>query len=79
MLVYSGLITELKSGQIIVLSTHFPSVYSATSNQVIFYNKDTIRVALDFNLKPFINFSTSTHSIVTDSVTHYQNYSEVLL
>ena len=70
-LIFTGAITEFSNGTITASSTSAVEYEALSSAHVIFYNKDQIRVPLDFNLAPYKNFVTGKFNIVITSVTHY--------
>jgi len=78
-LVFDGSLTDIKDGQLTATSQNSLPSGSISSSKIIFYNKDTIRVALDFDILSNMDFTTNTHSIITDEITHYNNFSEILI
>ena len=78
-LILESNIVSLEDGVIVSSADFSLSSASLTSDKIVFYNATNIRVALDFNLRPGANFETDTHSVVLTNITHYQNYSEILI
>lgn len=76
-LVFQGSITEIREGQITATSESAVTAGNITSDKIIFFNKYSVRVALDFNILPDQNFETSTHSFITSDITHYIDFTEV--
>jgi len=78
-LIFEGSLTDIKDGQLTAVSQNSLPSGSISSDKIIFYNANTIRIPLNFDVLPGLDFSTDTHSITTDEITHYVNFTEVLL
>jgi len=70
-LILTGTVTDVEQYRIVVTREDTKPTGVITSELVIFYNKNNIRIALDLTLKPFMNLVTSYHDIICESVTHY--------
>jgi len=78
-LILESNIIALKDGLIVSSAEFSLASGDVSSDKVIFYNATNIRVALDLNIKPGIDFNTDTHDVTIANVTHYGEYSEILI
>jgi len=70
-LIMTGTIDDLQQHRLVVSREDSSSSITKTSDQVIFYNKDNIRIAMDLSLKPLMTLSTDNLTVICNSVSHY--------